>query len=796
MNLKHDKEITIAIGKSRKETKWKNQKMLWSELLDKISTTVRTKETQVEYKKMSKAEQDEIKDVGGFVGGTLKEGRRKAENVIDRSLLTLDIDYAPVGLWDTIEVLSDYACAVYSTHKSTLEAPRLRLLIPLNRNVTPDEYEAIARKVADDIGIDYFDDTTYQPSRLMYWASTSLDGDYVFKYLDEKWLDVDKILATYKDWRDTSFWAESSRVKDIIRKQASKQGDPEEKQGLIGAFCKTYRIPEAIEAFIPDVYVKCEIQDRYTYINGSTAAGLVLYDNGKFAYSNHATDPTSGKLCNAFDLVRIHKFGELDEDEAFDTSTTNLPSYKAMLELVQNDKETKLTIGTEKLEIAKNEFCDEVIGEINTEWLTELTTNKKGEYETTIENVKLILLNDPNLKGKIAYNEFNFKLTALANLPWRKISRDNNTWEDIDDSGLRNYIEKVYNISHVGKTADAVAVVQELNKYHPVRDYLDSLEWDSAERLDNLFIDYLGAEDTEYTKAVTRKTFVAAVARIYQPGIKFDTMLVLNGPQGIGKSYILHKLGKGWYSDSFNTVVGKEAYEQLHGNWLMEMAELTAAKKSEVEAVKHFISKCEDTYRVAYGRRTSTFPRQCVFFGTTNDHEFLRDRTGNRRFLPIPCGVSKKLKSIWEDLTEAEIDQIWAEAKQRYKDKETLFLEGKLVEIAVQKQEEHSEQDVRLGLVKDFLDMKLPTDWETMDVWARRDYIEANVGKEDVEGLERKRVCAIEVWHELFNNAINTLNKIETRAINDMLNNMVGWEKTESSIRFGVYGKQRGYKRK
>jgi len=625
----------------------------------------------------------------------------------------------------------------------------------------------------------------------MYWPSVSSDGAYYYNYLDNKFLSADDTLKKYTDWTDTSYWPESSRAVKTRKKLADKQGDPCEKPGLIGAFCRTYTIPEAIEAFIQDAYIKCDMPNRYTYTGGSTAAGLVVYENEKFAYSNHATDPVSEKLCNAFDLVRLHKFADLDEEAAADTKSTALPSYKAMLALIQKDDATKLTAGKEKLELAKDDF-EEFVDDTN--WLKRLEMNKQGEYLCTIENVRLILTHDPNLKGITGYNLFNFKLTVLRSVPWRKVTSDTNTWADVDDSGLRHYLEKIYGITGSPKIDDAVEIVQETNKFHPVRDYLDMLEWDGIERLDRLFIDYLGAEDAEYVRTVTRKMLTAAVARIYKPGIKFDYMIVLVGSQGLGKSYSLKVLGKEWYSDSFSTVNGKEAYEQLHGNWILEMAELTAAKRTEVEAVKHFISKQEDIYRAAYAKRTKTYARQCIFFGTTNDPEFLRDRTGNRRFWPVQCGDSFIAKDIFKELPE-EVDQIWAEAKYRYVNKEPLFLDYRLNEMAIEKQKEHTEQDIRQGIVEEYLNMKLPGNWGAMDVWSRQEYIRGNITTNDGEAMaERTCVCAAEIWCELFGNKPGTCKRIDAREINSILDNIDGWGKSEKALRFSSeYGVQKGY---
>ena len=312
--VKYNGDLLISTGRSRFETSWKNKTMSWAALLNKLSRSMETTETHAEYMKMSKEQQDKIKDIGGFVGGHLRDGRRKTGYVTARQLLTLDLDFPPAEFWDNIidNLEIDNALAVYSTHKHTKAKPRYRLIMPLDREVTPDEYEAIARKIAEKIGIDYFDDSTFQPTRLMYWPSHSVDVEPFFQYYDAPFLAADSILAEYPDWTDTSYWPESSRMVGIRKRDADRQGDPLEKKGPLGAFCRTYSITEAIAKFLPDVYTPTAKEDRYTYAAGSTAAGLVIYDGDVFAYSNHSTDPAGGRLCNAFDLVRIHKFGHLD----------------------------------------------------------------------------------------------------------------------------------------------------------------------------------------------------------------------------------------------------------------------------------------------------------------------------------------------------------------------------------------------------------------------------------------------------------------------------------------------------
>ena len=324
--LQYDGLITIATGSSRRSASWKTKEMLWSEFVDKLGRVTRTQETQQEYFRMPKEERDNAKDVGGFVGGTLKGGRRKIDAVLQRRLITLDMDSITAGEdpWPTVELILGCAAVLYSTHSHTAKAPRLRLVLPLSRPVSPEEYEAIARRIAGDIGIDMCDDTTYEPHRLMYWASASSDGEFRYEVQDGPWLDADEQLARYADWKDPTQWPVSSRKSGTIRRLADKQGDPTAKDGIVGAFCRTYSVEDAIEAFLPDVYIKGE-NGRYTYKGGSTSGGLVIYEDGRFAYSHHSTDPTCGKLCNAFDLVRIHMFGKDDEGKPANTAANNLP---------------------------------------------------------------------------------------------------------------------------------------------------------------------------------------------------------------------------------------------------------------------------------------------------------------------------------------------------------------------------------------------------------------------------------------------------------------------------------------
>lgn len=789
------RKVMIAVGSSRQSLKWKNTEITYCDLVEKLKVTTRTRETFQEYKKMPKTSRDEIKDVGGFVGGALKQGRRKAENLANRSLITLDMDSVNISvndLWDSVLMLNDFEIVMYSTHSHEPGSPRLRLIIPLDRNVLPDEYQAISRRLADDIGIDMFDDTTYEPIRLMYWPSTAADGEFIFKRQAGPWLDPDTVLDSYLDWRDTSFWPVSSRQGIRIQSEIKKQEDPLEKKGIVGAFCRSYTIHEAIETFLSDIYISSRATDRYTYAEGSTEGGLVVYED-KFAYSHHGTDPISGMLCNAFDLVRIHKYRHLDENAGQDTPANKMPSYLKMLDAASENDRVKEELGREKMQEVLDAF---EFDEVDTAWLKKLDYDRKGILKNTIDNAVIILENDPRVAGKMIYNEFSNRAIITDKLPWTDhINRD---WTDDDDAGVRYFLEHKYGLSGVGKIADAVSVIFQRHRIHPVREYLNELVWDGTKRLEMLLIDYLGAEGSHYTKAVTRTHMVAAVARIMRPGIKYDTMLVLTGPQGIGKSTLIHTMGRDWFSDSLSTVSGKEAYEQLQGVWLVEMGELTATKKAEIEATKLFLSKSEDVYRAAYGRRTNRYKRQCIFFGTSNDREFLRDKTGDRRSWPVDCWVQLPMKDIFTDLRD-EVDQIWAEAVALYKKGHPLILDDAAATEALEKQKEHSEESPKTGMIIEYLDRLYPNNWEDMDLNERRAYLSGNDDfdtiAEEAE-LRKDRTCVMEIWCELFRGDPKQLTPLLSREINDILRGLDGWEKAKYPIRFGeVYGRQRGYRR-
>ena len=331
-----DEMLTISVGESRKSTDWTPKHVTWAELRKRFREPIRTAETAEAFARMSRDERARIKDVGGFVGGRIDGGNRKAGNVSERRLLALDADYGTPEIWDSWEMMVGHAALMHSTHSHTKETPRLRLLIPLSRAVTAEEYVPIARRVAEWLDIEAFDDTTYEANRLMYWPSCSSDGEYLLREMDGTWLDPDEVLSTYTDWHDMREWPRSSRQQAAIRRMGEKQGDPLTKPGVVGAFNRAYSISEAIEKYLPGVYLPCGA-GRWTYAAGTSTGGAVSYDNDTFLFSHHDTDPTSGRLCSAYDLVRLHLFGAQDEG-CDDEALGELPSTAAMKSLCSRDE--------------------------------------------------------------------------------------------------------------------------------------------------------------------------------------------------------------------------------------------------------------------------------------------------------------------------------------------------------------------------------------------------------------------------------------------------------------------------
>lgn len=773
------RELKIALGNSRQAKFWSNKTMSFDAICERLKTPIRTTETAEEYAKLPKPKRDEIKDKGGFVGGHLRDNLRKVGNVECRSLWTPDIDNATPEFVAALKEKVKFKCAVYSTHSHTPEAPRLRIVSPFTRDVSSDEFVAISRYMAAELGIDMFDECSFIPNQLMYWPTCPSNGEYISEFFDGELLDPDAILAAHPNWQDCSLLPTTSRESKVSKPSQKPQEDPLSKSGVVGAFCRTYSITEAIDKFLPEVYAPSVAEGRYDYISGESTAGVVIYDD-KFAYSHHATDPACGKLLNAFDLVRIHKFGDGDEKK----------SFAAMSEFAVADERVKLLMTEERIADASREFDK---GE---DWRSQLKYQTRGNVlENSVWNLSLILNNDSDFTG-FAFNELANRIQITGELPWER-PEGNLYWRDADTAQLKALIDARY-LPFSSRNHDVAFIkAADDRHFHPIRDYLNALPaWDGIKRVESVFIDYLKADDTLYVRTVTRKSFAAMVARVYQPGIKFDCVPVLDGDQGIGKSTIVKDLvSSEYYSESLSLtdMDDKSGAEKLQGFWVVEIGELAGMKKADIEKVKAFLSTADDKYRPSYGKTVESHPRQCVIIATVNgERGYLRDITGNRRFWIIKLHQQKQKKK-WS-FDQHFRDQFWAEAKAIYESGETLYLEGELLDAAEEAQRGAMEVDERVGMVEEYLSKRLPENWSGMDIYARREFLSNADSPVMPKGtVVRQAVSNAEIWCECFGKNLSELKTTDSYAIAALMTQVPGWERSKTSQRLPLYGKQRLY---
>lgn len=814
------RRLKFAIGRTVQNKKVKNVEFKWIEFVEKLKHVVRTPEKHDDYMKMAVAAQNDIKDQGYFVAGHFAAGTRKRENLELKCVITLDADHMPSAWHDDAAMAFDHLEYVsHTTHKHSPEKPRVRFVFPLTRDVDEVEWLAICRRVGSWLGLNYIDHTTFQFSRVMHFGSASIDGEYEFHHNEGAWLDADEVLATYTDWRDVTQWPISDNETKEIRLSAQKAGNPLEKPGVIGAFCRAYSIVEAMGKFIPDAYLEGDGPDRFTYAQGSAANGAVIYDDGLFLYSHHEHDPCSGRSVNAFDLVRLHKFGALDENAKDGTAVTKLPSYEAMVDHVQQEPGVMAELASERLQLDAefDDFGSPVIEEVVRDaTLTDLDkelgfelpvedaskawTKKlifvEGQIAIKLTNLELLIDNDERLKGCIAFNEFtrdHLLMRPIPGLP-RVVPADGLLWDDLFEVSIKGYLERRHRLTFsAAMVHEAVMTLGSRNTIHPVREYLDGLpSWDGVERLNGFFVREFGAEDSAYVHAVTRKWFCALIARIYVPGIKFDYALILEGVEGLRKSALLETLAGGYFTDSLSFGLdAKEVIELTRNTWIAEIPEMITRSTADNEHNKAFLSRRTDRARLSYARNSNDFPRQFVIAGSTNELAagYLRSLTGNRRFWPLKGdGRTLDLERI-----AGYRDQLLAEAKEAWQWGEVLYLddEGVLAEAKEQQAARIVTDDLSLA-IGPWLDKEIPETYWDVERGASTEFDEFD---DPVALRQRDRVSSLEIWIECLGGDLRTFGKREGMRINDVMRNLPDWRES-ATVRFGVrYGRGRGFVR-
>lgn len=857
-------KLPVAFGR-KSLVRVRNKHVTWAELLERLSEPAVGSETLDEYLALGQAEQRDLKNVGWFIGGHCEDNYRTNRNIRQRSIVTLDLDFATPELIDDFEMglspLCEFEFAIYSTRKHTREKPRLRVVIPLKRPVDAEAYSPLARLLTARL----FPDSTersmgcssgesYVLGQLMYLPSRSRDAEFVFLRNEGRLCDPGEVLEAFPTWRDHSTlpWSERREARSP-RKSDRKAEDPTEKAGIIGAFCRQYPVERAIETFLPEVYLPGEggSKPRYTYAEGTTVNGAIVEDDGLFLYSHHGTDPCCNTLVNSWDLVRIHLFSHLDAEARPDTSPGKLPSFEAMVEMASGIPEVVQDMAEANLDVASmfddfgsaevdiddgpGDDIDDLLGPAepvdgpvgadddkkpSSEWLKELEIDKNGTIKSTLANVSLIIGHDPRLSRAVEFNEFTqelvtrtgvrSKIELLAQKPVQdKVNGD--LWQDFHDRCVRMILESPRGKGKPGygiKVSDrdvvsAVDLVGNRNAFHPVKEYFEKLRWDGKERLERLFIDFLCTPDTPYYREVARLTLLAAVTRVYEPGHKYDYMVIVEGLQGKRKSTFFNILAKNWFTEmnaGFDDA--KKAVETTRGALIAEVAELSQFRKTEVTQIKAFVSRAADKVRLSYERREKVFPRQCIFVGTTNDDAYLRDTTGNRRFLPVKCELPGEVE-IDTDRLKREADQLWAEAVvlyRRMRDEQPygtlpLFLRDKASQrhaLALQDSRMvETEEDAMIGLIQAWLDT--PVRKSVVEGTAATSKFENHSDDADPEVL-REETCAIEVWLELFEGTKESFTRGNQLKMGRTLRRVPGWEYA-GIVRTKKFGVQRTYRR-
>ena len=390
---------------------------------------------------------------------------------------------------------------------------------------------------------------------------------------------------------------------------------------------------------------------------------------------------------------------------------------------------------------------------------------KSRKILQTVRNVEIILEKDSRFAGKIKFDEFSQQTYLMRDMLWE--SKNNyRAWSSYDDSALFSILQSDYEMSNRNDYFDAIKNISMRNKFHPVKELLDSLKWDGREHIKKLLPDYLGVEECDYQYQVMRLWMLGAVSRIYKPGCKFDYTIILQGKQGLGKSTFLQlmALHDGWFNDSLDSLDSDKAAQSLMGSWIIELAELKSLARTAggVDSVKRFLSAQQDKIRLPYERRTDIFLRQCVFAGTTNRSDFLQDETGNRRFLIIQTGINEPKKSLFTPEVMTEIKAAWAQAVHIMKtENPNLILPDSCKKHAELLQEECLSDDGKTGIITEYL-------------------------------ANKQRTCALEIWKEALKET-GRPKKWQASEINTIISKLPDWKRMTSPAKFEEYGSKRGF---
>lgn len=758
--------FAIATAPKRDSLHWTQDRVTWADICDWMNKPARRKEA------------------GNYLLGTLRtttvahhrnkpddkctDLHRRKDAVVSRSAITLDIDHASPQFAQAVELSLPFAALLHTTYSSSPDEPRYRLIVPTNRELAPDEYVVAAKAIMQMLGEDQFDPGSAQPERYMFKPAEQEPGWFQWWEIEGEAADVEFLLASFE---------EDLSDKPIPRPNKTKR-DPFEIEGVVGAFNKAYEDWDLLISEYDLPYEKVD-EDRYHLVGARSQAGMgPVAGIAGLVYSHHANDPAYGKACSAFDLVRLHHFGELDETAKPQTPINKLPSHEAMLDLASRDyRVTAQLVGVEF-----DQEVDEDVAAPNNWRLQLRLATRTGKFIDCITNWDLVRENDPVFR-LLSYNELSLSPEATADLPWRAVGDLNRVFSENDRWELVDYLEREYGIRPIKQRVDAlVDTTAARRRFNPVRDYLESLVWDGKPRVETSLP---GVKPTPFTRQVARMVLAAAVARMLEPGCKWDHTLVLYGAEGLGKSWWINRIARG-YSSSLGRIDNKDTLLTMQRSWIMTSDEGHSLRKADSDAMKEFLTRTADVFRMPYDRETLVHPRHCVIWSTTNDETFLRRQEGNRRFLIVHC----EEQVDFDAYSDEYVDQLWAEAVYLYRAGEKLYLVDETAEIAAQERERFIEEDSLAGIIQEFLDMKVPADWWERSPVSRIQWMRDRAHGFEPEGdMQVDRTCSRQIWREALNQ-IGEPRRVDLLDITESLKRIPGWRVVPGRQRIPGYGPQ------
>lgn len=750
------REIDIATAPRRTSKQWKNGRVTRDELLRWVANPA------------------DHKECGGYLLGKLTGPRRINKNVAHRSAIVVDVDKPDEIFLTQIDVAFPYDSIWHSTYSSTAEDRRYRGIIFTDRDMTPGEYPAAVKQVMEDLGAHQFDTTSAEVARFMYKPSASDPAEYEWLAIDGDPIAVDGLVQT-------------ADIPDHILKT---KRDPFSLKGVAGTFNRAYpNLDELVEAYsLPYVH---QGADRWLLAGASSVAGMGQVSDGLW-YSHHANDPAHGYAQTAFDLVRIHRFGDLDAGATDKTPVNKLPSYVAMAKLAAEDPRVKASV-LDDLDDISTPAATPPTGPAATppdpNWRNKLSVNPStGAFNDDVNNWNLIRRHDEVFR-LLSLNEMTAGVEVTGDLPWRSKDDPSETFGRNDRTELRAHIERTCGFKpermHLDDLVNATAARQ---AHHPIRDYLKSLEWDGVPRIETCLP---GVKPTEYTRIVARRVLLAAVARVMDPGCKWDHMLVLYGKEGLGKTYWLQKMSKGFYA-SLGRIGDKDTLLSMQRSWIMIADEAHALKSTSFDAQKEFLTRTEDTFRRPYDVEAQTVKRHSIFVGTTNDKNLLTQQEGNRRFLPVT--VEEQVD--FEALTDEYIDQLWAEAVTAYQLGEQWHLTESETRLAAAAREDFTLDDPKVGMVEEYLDTAVPKSWPNKAPDERAFWFRMR-GEDTMEpGVDRiDQVSAVQIMVEAFGRKAGEWREEDLRSVTDIMNRMPDWTEAPGKQEVPMYGQQKVWRR-